>query len=191
MFVRGFDHGESVFDKVRHGLLAVNVFTGGAGVFEDVTVLVVHGSDEDGVDIFTIEDGAIVASGGDAGIFNGFASGSVAAVIEVADGDALDAGNAERGLEVFASANARANGCKTDGVAGRDRAGRKQTLRLQDRFGRCRGGDSAGTDLDELTTRQGIFCHEISALEYCDIFRNSGWPARRVYGEEYPQERAI
>ena len=122
--MRGFDHGESVFDGVRHGLLAVDVFAGGAGVFEDVAMLVVHGGDEDGVDVFAIEDGAIVAGGGDAGIFYGFLRGDVAAVIQVADSDALDAGHVERSLEVFASANAGADGGEAHGVAGRDRARR-------------------------------------------------------------------
>jgi hypothetical protein len=90
VFVRGFDHGESVFDGVRHGLLAVNVFAGGAGVFENAAVVVVHGGDQDGVNIFAIEDGAIVAGGRDAGILDGFLRGDVAAVIEVTDRDALE-----------------------------------------------------------------------------------------------------
>jgi hypothetical protein len=63
--VRGFDHGEAVFHGVRHGLLAVHVFAGGAGVFEDAAVVVVHSGDDDGVDVFAVEDGAIVASDGD------------------------------------------------------------------------------------------------------------------------------
>ena len=98
VFVRGLDHGESVFDGVRHGLLAVDVFAGGAGIFEDVAVLVVHGGDQDGVDILAIENGAIVAGGWDAGILDGFLRGGVAAVVEVADRDALDAGDARAKL---------------------------------------------------------------------------------------------
>src|SRR5206468_519562 len=71
VFVRGLDHGESVFDGVRQGLLAIDVFAGGAGIFENVAMLVVHGGDEDGVNVFAIENGAIVAGGGDAGIVDG------------------------------------------------------------------------------------------------------------------------
>ena len=160
--MRGFDHGESVFDGVRHGLLAVDVFAGGAGVFEDVAMLVVHGGDEDGVDIFAIENGAIVARGRDAGIFDRFLRGDVAAVIEVANGDALNAGNVERSLEMFASANAGADGGEAHGVAGSDGTGRGgKQAGLQNIFGDGGGGDGAGADVDELTTSQGILSHEI------------------------------
>ena len=144
VLVRGLHHGESVFDGVRHGLLAVDVFAGGAGIFEDVAMLVVHGGDEDGVDILAIEDGAIVAGGGDVGILDGFPRGGVAAVVEVADGDALNAGNLERSFEMFASANAGADGGEANGVAGSDRARRSgQHVRLQDSFGDCSSGESA------------------------------------------------
>src|ERR1035438_4103670 len=82
IFLRGLDHGESVFDEVRHGLLAIDVFAGGAGVFEDAAVVVVHGGDEDGVDILAIEDGAVVAGGGDVRVLDGFLRGDVAAVVQ-------------------------------------------------------------------------------------------------------------
>ena len=139
--MRGFDHGEPVFDGVRHGLLAVHVFAGGAGVFEDAAVVVVHGGDDDGIDVFAVEDGAVVASGEDAGIPDGFAGGDVASVIEIADTDALDAGNAERGVKVFASANAGADGGEADSVAGRYGAsGGREDARLKDGFGDGGGG---------------------------------------------------
>ena len=164
-FVRGFDHGESVFDGVRHGLLAIDVFAGGAGIFKDVAMLVVHGGDENGVNVFAIENGAIVAGGWDAGVFHGFLRGDVAAVIEVADGDALNAGNLEGSLEMFASANAGADGGEAHGVAGSDRTGRGgEQMGLQDRLWRRVGGESAGAEMDELTTGQGILCHEILRL---------------------------
>ena len=160
MFLRGFDHGESVFDEMRHRLLAVDVFAGSAGVFEDVAVLVIHSGDEDGVDVFAVENGAVVAGSRDAGIFHRFLRGGVTAVVEVADGDALYAGNVKRGLEMFASANAGADGGEANGVAGRDRAcGGGEHVRLQYVLGDGGGGDSAATDLNELTTRQGIFSH--------------------------------
>jgi hypothetical protein len=119
-----------------HGLFAVDVFAGGAGVFENVAMLVVHGGDENGVDVFAIENGAIVATGGDAGILYRFLRGDVAAVIKVADGDALYAGNVERSLEMFASANAGADGGEAHGVTRSDRArGRGEQVRLQHSFG--------------------------------------------------------
>ena len=128
-------------------------------------MVVVHGGDEDGVDIFAIEDAAIVAGGGDAGVLDGFLRCGVAAVVEVTNRDALDAGNAERSFEVFASANAGADGSETDGIAGSDgtRRGGKQ-MRLQDIFGDRGGGKSAGAEMNELTAGQGIFGHEILRL---------------------------
>ena len=58
-------------------------------------MLVVHGGDEDGVDVFAVENGAIVARGRDAGILDGFLGGDMAAVIQITNPDALDAGDAE------------------------------------------------------------------------------------------------
>ena len=118
----------------------------------------VHGGDQDGVDVFAVENRAIVAGGGNAGILDGFLRGGVAAVIKIADGDALNAGNAERSLEVFASANAGADGGEANGVAGRDRTRRGgEHMGLQDGFGDGGRGESAGTELNELTAGQGIF----------------------------------
>src|SRR6266581_2783339 len=122
VLVRGFHHGESVFDGVRHGLLAVTVFAGGASIFENVPVLVIHGGDENRINILAIEDRAVVAGGGNAGILYRFLGGGVAAVVEIADSHALDAGHIERSLEVFASANAGADGGEADGVDGRNAA---------------------------------------------------------------------
>jgi hypothetical protein len=171
IFLRGFDHGESVFDSVRHGLLAVDVFAGGAGVFKNAAMVVVHGGDEDRVDVLAIENGAIVAGGGDTGVADGFLGGGVAAVIQVTNRDALDAGNAERGFEVFASTNAGADGSEANGVAGRDgtRRGGKH-MRLQDGFGDRGGGDSARAEVNELTTGQGILGHRILRLDF--VFRD-------------------
>ena len=163
--MRGFDHGESVFDGVRHGLLAVNVFAGGAGIFEDVAVLVVGGGDEDSVDVFTIEDGAIVPRGRDAGVVDRFLGGEVAAVIKVAYRNALNAGYLERSLKMFASAHAGTDGGEAYGVAGSDGTGRGgKQVRLQDSFCDRSGGESASAEVNELTTGQGILSHEILRL---------------------------
>ena len=95
MLVRGFHHGESVFHGVRHRLLAVNVFAGGACVFENVTVLVVHGGNQDRVNVLAVENLAVVADGLDVRVLYGFLRGGVAAVVKIADRDALNAGNIE------------------------------------------------------------------------------------------------
>ena len=190
-FVGGFDHGESIFDGVRHWLLAIDVFAGGAGVFEDVAMLVVHGGDEDGVDVFTIEDGTIVARGWDVGILDRFLRGGVAAVIKVAHGDALNAGDVERSLEMFASANAGADGGEAYGVAGRDgtRRGGEQ-VRLQDSLGDRSSGDGASADVDELTTSQGIVSHEILHFRFHCVRDSDGAGAECLRGGIMPQELA-
>ena len=184
VFVGGFEHGEPVFDGVRHRLLAVDVFAGGAGVLKNVTMLVVHGGDEDGVDVFAVENGAIVAGRGDAGILDGFLGGDVAAVIQIANRNALHAGDAERSFEVFTSANAGADGSEANGVAGGDgtRRGRKH-FRLQNRFCDRRGGKSAGAEMHELTAGQGILGHEVLRLLNFRAFEFQLWDVK-AYGEE-------
>ena len=108
---------------------------------------------------------------GTLGIFYRFLRGGVAAVVKIADRDALNAGNVERGLEMFASANAGADGGEANGVAGGDgaRPGREH-VRLQDVFGDGGGGNGAAAEVDELTTSQGILSHEIpSSLVLLEI----------------------
>ena len=59
-----------------HGLLAVNVFAGGTGIFENSAMVVVGDGDDDGVDIFAVENLAVVAGAGDILVY-GFATGIV------------------------------------------------------------------------------------------------------------------
>ena len=186
VLVRGFDHGESVFDGVRHGLLAINIFAGGDSVFEDVAMLVVHGGDEDRVDVFAIENAAIVAHGFDVGILHRFAGGGVAAVVKIADADALDAGNVERSLEVFASANAGADGSEADSVAGRNAArGSIKLMRLQDVFGDGCSSDRAGTELNKSTTGQGILRHFPPSQLQQVIFRTGEFARAEMMRRNY------
>src|SRR6201997_630891 len=150
-------------------------------------MLVVHGGDENGVDVFAIEDGAIVAAGGNAGIFYRFLRGGMAAVVEIADGDALNAGNFEGSLEVFASANAGADGGEANGVAGGDGTRpRGEHMRLQDIFGDGGGGDGAAAEVNELTTREGMFRHEIFRPHKCvEISAETVSPVRRYTERNY------
>ena len=139
---------------MRHGLLAIDIFAGRDSVFEDVAMLVVHGGDQDRVNILAVENAAVVAYGFDVGILHRFAGGGVAAVVKIADADALNAGDVERSLEVFASANAGADRGKADGVAGRNAPrGGVELMRLQDVFGDGGGSNRAGTELNKSTTR--------------------------------------
>ena len=128
-------------------------------------MLMIHGGDNDGVNVLAVENGAVVASGRDARIVDGFPGGGVAAVIKIANRNALHAGNTEGRFEMFASANAGADGGEADRVAGSHRARRgRKKARFEDDFRRAGGGESSRTDMNELTTSQGILGHEIFRL---------------------------
>jgi hypothetical protein len=158
-----------------------------------VAVVVVHGGDQDGVDVFAIEDAAIVAGGGNAGILDGFLRGDVAAVIQVTDRDALDAGNTKRSLEMLASANAGADGSETDGIAGSDGTRRcGKYMGLQDIFCDRGGGESARAEVNELTAGQGKFGHEVLRLWISFFGKCTSATlcrARSAYGEELLHKR--
>ena len=94
--------------------------------------------------------------------------GGVAAVIEIANADALHTGNAEGCLEMFASADAGADRSKVNSVAGRNRAWRSgQDMGLQYVLGDGSSDQGSGTDLHELAARQGILGHEFSPHKCC------------------------
>ena len=64
IFLRCGDHLEALGDGVRHGLFAVDVFAGVAGIDDDALVPVVGNGGDDAVDIFAVEQFLIVARGG-------------------------------------------------------------------------------------------------------------------------------
>ena len=120
---------------------------------------------DDAVDVFAVENRAIVAGRRNAGILDRFLRGGVAAVIEIANRNALNTGNAERGLKMLASADTCADGGEANGIAGRDRPGRcGEQVRLQNVLGDGGRSDRAASDLHELTSGKRRFGHEISAL---------------------------
>jgi hypothetical protein len=128
-------------------------------------MVVIHGRDEDRVNVFAVENLAILSRRLDAGIVHGFASGGVAAVIEVANRDALNAWNTKRCLEVLASANTGPNGGKADGIAGRYASRRSiELLGPQKVLGDGGRSDSSAADLHKLTPGKRRLGHEISAL---------------------------
>ena len=81
----GLHHGEPVGNVVRHGFFAVDVFAGGEAVEHDAAVLEVGDRNDDGVDIFAIEERAVVARGGHVGA-PGFDAGLLVHIVEVGDG---------------------------------------------------------------------------------------------------------
>ena len=130
---------------------------------------------------------AVVAHGFDVGILHRFLGGGVAAVVKIADRDALNAGHIERRLEMFASANAGADGGEADGVAGRNPArGSVELMRLQDVLGDGGSSDRAGTELNESTAGQGILRHEFPSSQLQQvIFRRGEFAAAEMMRRNY------
>jgi len=111
---------------VNHWLFKVDVFAGFHGIDGGLLVPVVGGGDEDGIDVGTTEDLAIVASREEIDIIGSACAPELfgvreAAVVTVGDGDELDAGNLERGMGVALSLNAGADECELNGIISRFR----------------------------------------------------------------------
>ena len=112
-------HGEAFLDRVRHGLFAIDVLAGGAGVFHDLRVPVVRRGDDHEVHVLAVENGAVVLGGRK--LFPGdLLRGGQAAVIKVADRHHLRARAGKRRLQVFAPAHSCADGREPQRVARRD-----------------------------------------------------------------------
>ena len=75
---------------------------------------------DDGIDVFAIEDRAIVTGGEDAAVLHRLTGGLMAGVVEIANGDALDAGHAQCRLQQLTTPDTRANRSETNRVAGGD-----------------------------------------------------------------------
>ena len=73
-------HGKAIFHGVGHRFFAVDVLAGSTGVHNHFAMLVVHGGDNDGVHIFTVQNASIVARGGNV-LFDCFARGVVARIV--------------------------------------------------------------------------------------------------------------
>src|SRR5207247_3874706 len=121
--LRCCDHGKAIFDRMRHRLFAIDIFASGAGVFKHMTMRMVRNGYDDRVNIFASKNLAIVSRGRDALVLDRFLRGGMARVIEIANGNALDARHPGGSAQQFASADAGADGSKTDGIAGGNRAG--------------------------------------------------------------------
>ena len=54
------DDLEAFLNFVRHRLFAIDILAGGAGVFHDLRVPVVHGRHNDKIDVLAVENSAVV-----------------------------------------------------------------------------------------------------------------------------------
>lgn len=76
------DHGESIGGVVRHGLFAIDIFSCGQGIDDDLFVPVIRDCHDDCVDVFGVEKLLIATSGAD-WLADDFAGQFVTAVVEV------------------------------------------------------------------------------------------------------------
>ena len=121
-----FGEGFAFFNGVGDGLLEVDVFARGEGVDGHFDVMVVGSGDEDGVDVFVVEDGAVVEVAGGFGGSEAGAAGDdriAAGLVDVADGEDLVGGDFVGTVEEGAHTLAGADDSDTEGVAGGEGAG--------------------------------------------------------------------
>ena len=111
----GGDDARAFLQRPRHGLFDVDVFAGREGVKDDLLVPVVRRGDDDGVNVFVIEYGAIVANGLDA-IAELFFGALQAAVVEIGDGNSFGSRDGQELINQLFAANAAADESEADSI---------------------------------------------------------------------------
>jgi len=77
----GFDHFEAVGGRMRHGLFAINVFSGVNCIHDNLFVPVVRNRRDQAIDFFVVEEIFVTARSEEIGIASDFAGKRVAAVV--------------------------------------------------------------------------------------------------------------
>ena len=86
----GGHHGQAVCRVVRHGLLAIDILAGSECVHDDLLMPVIGNRDDDGVDIFGVEQFLIAPRGANRFAYD-LAGEQMATIVEVRGGNALHA----------------------------------------------------------------------------------------------------
>ena len=102
-----------------HGLFAVDIFSGADGVDDDLLVPMIGDSGDEAIDFLVVEE-IFVAASGENSFAHDFAGEGVAAVVEVAGGDAFDAGELEGVVKQAGALHADADDAEAQAVAGSD-----------------------------------------------------------------------
>src|SRR6266850_973941 len=159
-FFRGGDHGEAIGGGVRHGLFAVDIFAGVDGVNDDLLVPMIGDGGDEAVDFLVVEEIFVAAGGGDF-LADNFLRERVAAVVEIAGGDAFDAGQLNGFAKQAGALHADTDDAKANTVARRDGLQRQRNvLGLKKDCGRrCQGASGSGTALQEFAAGK-IFFHD-------------------------------
>ena len=135
-----------------HGLFAVDIFAGADGVDDHLLVPMIGDGGDQAVDFLVIEEIFVAARGGDFFADN-FLGESMAAVVEIASGDAFDAGKLDGVVEQAGALHADADNAEAQTIARRGRLqGQRNVFRLKNNCGRSRerAGGSSGA-MEELT----------------------------------------
>ena len=144
-----FDHGHAFGGGVRHGLFAVDVFSGGSSVNDDALVPVVGNGGDDAVDVLAIEEFLIFAGDGEIGLAGDFAGELMTAIPEIGGADALDAGKRGGGGEEAGTLHADADDSEAHLVARRNvRGTRRNRIGIGEEFwsdggGACESGGAS------------------------------------------------
>ena len=151
-FLSGGHHGDTIGGRVGHGLLAVDVFAGVYGVDDNLLVPMIGDGGDEAVNFFVVEEIFVAARGGDF-LADNFLSESVAAVVEVASGDALDARQLDGVVEQSGTLHADADDAEAETVAGRHGLERQRdVLRLEKNSRRsCKRASSTSGTVEKLT----------------------------------------
>ena len=123
VFLCGGHHGQAVCRVVRHGLLAIDILAGGECVHDDLLMPVIGNRDDDGVDIFGVEQFLIAPRGANRFAYD-LAGELMATIVEIRGGNALHAGQLDGGREQTTAFHADADNAEADAVAGRCGLGR-------------------------------------------------------------------
>ncbi len=157
--MRGGDHGHAIGGGVRHRLFAVDVFSRIDGVDHDLFVPMVGDSRDEAVDFFVIEE-LFVAAGGRNCLANNFLGERVAAVVEIASGNAFDARQLDGIGEQAGALHADADDAEAQAVAWCSRLQlQRDMLRLKKNRRRSRQRASGASGAMEELTAGKIFFH--------------------------------
>ena len=99
MLLGGGDHFETFLGGVGHGLFAVDILAGAAGVDDYSFVPEIGDGGYEAIDIFAGKNVLITAGDGEIRVAGDFAGVEMAAVIEVGGGYAFGSGNGDGGRE--------------------------------------------------------------------------------------------
>ena len=121
--VCSLDHLRPVGIQMDHRLLAINILAGFHCVHGDLLVPMVGRADDDGVDVFALQNLAVVAGGKDV-IAPEFLAVLEAAVVAIRHGNELHAGNLQRNLGISLALTAGADQRDLNMIVGRNRLGR-------------------------------------------------------------------